>query len=147
MSNSKVKKFAPGQVIFNENDPSTAMYLINSGSVSVQKRAMNGVAIELATLHSGEVLGELSFFDRSPRSAAAVAISEVEVTQVDFEGLDKVYATVPPYFKTIVAACAERLRRANDVIRRLQREIEVLRGDEPEVTNRPTGSTPPETQG
>ena len=131
MSSPILKKFRAGEAIFHENDPSSAMYVINVGSVSIQKRASNGVAIELATLHSGEVLGELSFFDRSPRSAAAIAISDVEITQVDFEGLDKAYATVPPYFKTIIAACAERLRRANDVIRRLQREIEVLRDEPP----------------
>jgi CRP-like cAMP-binding protein len=68
-------------------------------------------------------LGELSFFDRQPRSAAAVALTEVEVLEIGFDQLDKVYQLVPDYMKTIMASVADRLRKANETIKRLQKNV------------------------
>ncbi len=116
------KYFRPGQYLFHEGDPSKCMYLIKKGSVSIRK--MKGTAfIEIARVYSNEVIGELSFFDRHPRSAAAVALTEVEVLEIDFVSLDKIYENVPEYLKTIIASTAERLRKANDTIRRLQKNV------------------------
>jgi CRP-like cAMP-binding protein len=112
-------KYEPGEIVFHEGDASRSMYIIKSGVILIQKRTMKG-QVEIARLRSGEVLGELSFFDRDPRSATAVAVSDVELVVVDFESLDKIYSTVPSYIKTIVAAVARRLRRANETIKRLQ---------------------------
>jgi CRP-like cAMP-binding protein len=79
--------------------------------------------VEIARVYANEVLGELSFFDRQPRSASAVALTEVEVMELKFEGLDKLWNQIPEYMKTIMASVAERLRRANDTIRRLQKDV------------------------
>ncbi|OFZ04535.1 MAG: hypothetical protein A2070_09675 [Bdellovibrionales bacterium GWC1_52_8] len=98
------------------------MYLIKKGTVSIRK--MKGPAfVEIARAYSSEVVGELSFFDRQPRSAAAVALTEVEVLEINFESLDKVYEKIPEYMRTIISCVAERLRKADDTIRRLQKEV------------------------
>jgi CRP-like cAMP-binding protein len=78
--------------------------------------------VEVAKCLPGEVLGELSFFDRLPRSATAVAIMEVEIVEIPFESMDKIYQSIPDYMKTIVAALADRLRKANETIRLLQKD-------------------------
>jgi CRP-like cAMP-binding protein len=117
-----VLNFRPGQFIFRENESSKAMYLINKGSVAIRK-GKNGGYIEIAQVYSGEVIGELSFFDRKPRSASAVALTDVEALEITFDSLDKIYGEVPPYLKTIISCVAERLRRADDTIRRLQRDV------------------------
>lgn len=70
---------------------------------------------------AGQVIGELSFFDRQPRSATGVAIVDVEAMEISFESLEKIYATVPDYMKTIMAAMADRLRKANETIQQLQK--------------------------
>lgn len=116
------KTFSPGQYLFHEGDPSQAIYLIQKGTVAIRKHK-GSAYIELARLYSKEVLGELSFFDRMPRSAAAVALTDVEVLEIKFENLDKIYANVPDYLKTIMASVADRLRKANETIRRLQRDV------------------------
>jgi CRP/FNR family cyclic AMP-dependent transcriptional regulator len=115
-------QFRPGQYIFRENEASKSMFLIQKGSVAIRKIKPGGY-VEIAHVYSGEVIGELSFFDRRPRSASAVALTEVEVLEITFDSLDKTYAKVPDYLKTIIASLAERLRRANDTIRRLQKEV------------------------
>jgi CRP/FNR family cyclic AMP-dependent transcriptional regulator len=121
--------FKTGQFIFKDGDDSRSMFLIRKGTVAIQK-VKGDRAIELARIHSNEVLGELSFFDRQPRSASAIALTDVELMEIPFEDLDKVYINVPDYLKTIIASVAERLRRANDTIRRLQK----AQDDEPAPT-------------
>ncbi|MCC7443053.1 MAG: cyclic nucleotide-binding domain-containing protein [Bdellovibrionales bacterium] len=116
--------YRAGQHLFREGESSQAMYLIKKGSVSIRK--MKGSAfVEIAKVYGNEVIGELSFFDRMPRSAAAVALSEVEALEIDFRSLETVWAKVPDYWKTIMKAVAERLRKADDTIRRLQKNVVV----------------------
>lgn len=114
--------FRPGQNLFKEGDPSRAMYVVQKGTVSVRKMKGGGY-VELGRIHANEVLGELSFFDRLPRSATAIALNEVEVIEIDFVSLDKIYKGIPNYFKTIFACVAERLRKSNETVRRLHRHI------------------------
>jgi len=114
--------YRPGEYLFKEGEPSRCLFLVKKGTVSIRK--MKGAAyVELARIYSNEVLGELSFFDRHPRSAAAIALTEVEVLELHFDSLDKIWKQVPDYLKTIIAALAERLRKANDTIRRLQNNV------------------------
>ena len=110
-----------GDYLFQEGDLPRAMYLIQKGAVSVRKAKGTG-EIELAQLKQGEVLGELSFFDRKPRSASAVAIVDTELLEIDFESLDKIYKQVPEYLQSIIANVVNRLRKANDTIKRLQKQ-------------------------
>ena len=116
------KYFRPGQFIFNENDPSHSIFLVKKGTISIRKRKA-AAFVEIARVYSNEVIGELSFFDRQPRSAGAMALTEVEVLEIRFEALDKIFKNVPDYFKTIVVAMAERLRKADDIIRRLEKNV------------------------
>jgi CRP/FNR family transcriptional regulator, cyclic AMP receptor protein len=113
--------YRPGQFLFREGEPSQCMYLVKKGSIGIRKRK-GGAQIEIAKIYSNEVIGELSFFDRQPRSASAVALTEVEVLEIKFDQLDKIYKGVPDYLKTIMASVADRLRKANEMIRRLQKE-------------------------
>ncbi|MBI3542228.1 MAG: cyclic nucleotide-binding domain-containing protein [Deltaproteobacteria bacterium] len=116
------KTFKAGEQLFAEGEPSTSIFIITKGVVAVRKKK-GSAFVEIARLRSNEVLGELSFFDRMPRSATAISISDVEAIEIDFGSLDHIYNSVPPYFKTIMAAVASRLRRANDTIRRLQSDV------------------------
>jgi CRP-like cAMP-binding protein len=98
------------------------MFLVKKGTISVRKRRGSGY-VEVAKVHANEVLGELSFFDRQPRSASAVALTDVEALEIDFASLDKIYTQVPDYIQSIMNCVADRLRKANDTIRRLKQEV------------------------
>ncbi|OFZ18106.1 MAG: hypothetical protein A2X94_13965 [Bdellovibrionales bacterium GWB1_55_8] len=139
MNPPEPKYFRPGQLLFREGETSHSFFLVQKGTVSVRK--MKGAAqIEIARIYANEVLGELSFFDRLPRSASAVALTEVEVLEIQFDALDKVYAAVPDYMKTIVSSIAERLRRANDTIRRLQKDVVSESGEAGAPADTPSAS-------
>ena len=122
MSNPVERLFKPGQYLFQEGEHSRSMFLIRKGTIAIRKTKAHN-EIELGRLHANEVLGELSFFDRHPRSASAVALTDVEALELSFESLDQIYAKVPDYLKTIMSSVAARLRKANEQIRRLQTEV------------------------
>ena len=114
--------FKANQVIFNEGDASSSLFLIKTGSVAIRKKKTGGF-VELSKLYSNEVLGELSFFDRKPRSATAVALTDVELLEIQFEALDVHYLKIPDYLRTIISALADRLRKADGIIQRLQKDV------------------------
>lgn len=116
------RTFRPGQYLFREGDPPASLYILKKGTVSVRK-AKNSAYVEIGRIYANEVVGEVSFFDRLPRSASAIALTEVEAIEIQYDNLEKIYASVPTYMKTITAAMAERLRKADDMIRLLQKDI------------------------
>lgn len=121
MSTSQQKIFKAGEFLFDEGSPANSIFIIAKGTVAIRKKK-NQSFIELDRLGPNSILGELAFFDRHvPRSAAAVAITDVQAMEISFEALDKIYGTIPDYFRAMVASMAERLRKANEKIQRLQK--------------------------
>lgn len=122
------KRYEKGETLFREGDKPDALFLIRSGTVSVQRSVKNrsgeAEVIELAKVGENELIGEMAFFDRQERSASAVALTEVEAVCLDFESLDKVYLAVPDYLKMVMATIVGRMRKANDRIRELQEQVD-----------------------
>jgi len=114
------KTYKPGQMLFSEGETPRSLFLVKRGTIAVRKLKGSGF-VDIAKIHANEVVGELSFFDRQVRSASAFALTEVEVTEIPFEAFDKLFASLPSYFRVIVSSMAERLRKADEVIKRLQK--------------------------
>jgi len=116
----EVKKFSPGGVLFEENTPADAFYIVQKGTLSIQKQKGEEKFIEIAKIYEGEVIGELSFFNQKPRSASVVALTECEVLEIKFNQFQKIYEKIPDYFKKMIMSMAERLKIADETIRRLE---------------------------
>ena len=58
------------------------MYVIQSGRVRITKQTLDG-DITVATLERGEIIGEMSLFDKLPRSATAIACGEARILSID----------------------------------------------------------------
>jgi len=61
-----------GTVIFTDEEPGDAMYFIVDGAVRIEKNGQT-----LLTRRSGEYVGEMALIDDTPRSAAAVAATDI----------------------------------------------------------------------
>ena len=82
------RRFAPGAVIFREGDDAHGeAYVVHAGAVEIRKR-FDGTERRLNTMGEGELLGEMALFRKAPRSASAVAASEVELLVVRSERLE-----------------------------------------------------------
>ena len=67
------RDFPPGAVVFEEGDPGSRMYVIQSGDVRILKR-VGAREIELARLGAGEAFGEMALLEGQPRSATAISL-------------------------------------------------------------------------
>lgn len=119
---SGIKKFAASDVIFNEGDVAASLYIIQSGQIRLFKPKGKGF-IEIAILRTGEVIGEMAFFDSeggSKRSCSASAIMPTEVIEISFAAFEKTMQALNPWFKTIINTLADRLRKTNDKVKQLE---------------------------
>lgn len=120
----KIVKLKKNELLFNEGDTPDAMYIIQKGRLGITKKKGKSEII-LAELKQGDLLGEMAFFDKSPRSASAKAVSaETEVIELPFAALEQQFQNLPVWVKSIMKAVNGHLRRANMKIRQLEKTKE-----------------------
>jgi CRP-like cAMP-binding protein len=79
---STMEAFARDAVIFREGDPGDRCYIITNGEVRISKFIPNIGEEALAVLKPGDYFGEMALIDKSPRSAHAIANSDVAVLAI-----------------------------------------------------------------
>jgi CRP/FNR family transcriptional regulator, cyclic AMP receptor protein len=70
------REYKQGEYIFHEDEIGLGMYIIQSGEVAIVIEKDNH---EIAQLSDGEFFGEISLFLDTPRTAAAIAMTETKV--------------------------------------------------------------------
>lgn len=112
------REFEAGQSIFRQGDIGSGMYLIQSGRVRILAEDHLRGETQLAILEPGQIFGEMSLFDHSPRSASALAQGPCVLYGL-FEGdLDQLERTRPQatarLMRNIGLSLALRLRQTNE---------------------------------
>jgi CRP/FNR family transcriptional regulator, cyclic AMP receptor protein len=110
--------FHPGDVLFRENDNSFQFYIIQEGVVEVFKDDGQGGIIMLAEAGEGNSIGEFAMIDRLPRSATARAKTYVKTIEVTETGYQRLLDELPEWAVSVMRGLVERLRHANEIIRR-----------------------------
>jgi CRP/FNR family transcriptional regulator, cyclic AMP receptor protein len=77
LETGKRKELPIGTVLIQQGQPIDAIYILLEGQLSVTTMAAQGR--EIATLFTGEVVGEMSFIDARPPSATVTAKTEAIV--------------------------------------------------------------------
>ena len=114
-----VRKLKKGELLFTEGENSRAMYFLKSGVIRLFKKKGDSV-IELDTVRSGQVLGELAFLDGNPRSASGEALTDCELTEVSGPQFQSVLTQMPEWLKILLKTVVGRLRTASTRIRQLE---------------------------
>jgi len=68
-------ELAAGELLFEQRDLSDYVYLLDQGEIRVFIRNHSGDEIEVASLESGSIIGEMSLFGESRRSASCACQS------------------------------------------------------------------------
>ncbi|MEI8393240.1 MAG: cyclic nucleotide-binding domain-containing protein [Rhodospirillaceae bacterium] len=92
--------YAAGHVFFNQDDPATTAYLIQSGRVSILRRGERGME-ELGPLGPGRIFGELALLNADLRRATAAAATQTVCEVVTKETFDAVIAAMPPILRAL----------------------------------------------
>jgi CRP-like cAMP-binding protein len=110
----------PGQVVVDEDEPSTDIFFVAAGAVRVQLRAASGREVLLNEFGAGEFFGELSAIDGAPRAANVTAVARSRLCIIPAQAfLDFVFAT-PSACHALLRTLAARLRLQTE--RTLERE-------------------------
>jgi CRP-like cAMP-binding protein len=109
-----------GEFILREHDVADCAYVIMQGEVGIYKNGPEGEIIPLGIIKPGEYLGELGIVSGHTRSAEAIAITPVAVVKITKDLLDQELGKVPPWVSALLLGLAERLVRADDLLRKHQ---------------------------
>ena len=114
-----------GQVLFREGDPGEEMFLVRDGVVVVSKAVTGRVEQVLARVARGDFFGEMSLFDRSPRSATVQAETDAALLVLDRTALRALTRESPraaaAFFEALVHVFIERLRASGDLVAEVTR--------------------------
>ena len=106
--------FHEGTKIFKKGEIGNCMYIIYAGEISIYDHETL-----LATFTKGDVFGELALLDAEPRSAAAIAESEVLLFRIDQEDFYDLMEERNELLRSVLRILCQRIRNQNDKIRRL----------------------------
>ena len=108
-----VRSLARDEIVFDQNMPLRAIFLIENGSVRVERQD-RGAMIPIAVLGAGEFFGEMSFVDSTPTSARVIADEPTQLRVIDTGTVDAMSRADPAFagrlYRSIAAILAERLR-------------------------------------
>src|SRR3990172_3850005 len=79
---------AKDTIMFFEGDPGNKCYVIVKGEVRISKMIPNIGEEALAVLKPGDYFGEMALIENFPRSAHAIANTDLEVLRIDKTELD-----------------------------------------------------------
>jgi Fe-S-cluster-containing hydrogenase component 2/CRP-like cAMP-binding protein len=106
---TQVKKYAGGEVLFQEGDEADGLYLIRRGSVTVS-RTIGSREVVLSYLSAGNYVGEMALLTESPRTATVKAAVTTEAVVLDAAAFKRVIGRNPKWREEIEARFHDRLR-------------------------------------
>jgi CRP/FNR family transcriptional regulator, cyclic AMP receptor protein len=97
--------FKAGTIIFHRGDAAREMFVIKSGQVRIQLGNRT-----LSELPADSIFGEMALIDNEPRSATAVAITDVELVPVSEQQFLFMVGQTPYFALKVMRVLAHRLR-------------------------------------
>ncbi len=108
-----IREFEDGEVIFREGEDTRQMYIVQKGAVVISKSSPEG-KVELATLHRGDFLGEMSLLESLPRNANAHAKGKTRLYVIQPGGFLLKIRRDPTFAFELMQALSGRIRRTNE---------------------------------
>ncbi len=105
-----VARYAAGEVIFSQGQPSLAVYCLTSGGAKVYKNALRGGQVILRVLGVGELLGYRPVLSGEPYAATAEAIVPTTACVITREHLFEGLRGSPELSARLLAKMARELR-------------------------------------
>jgi CRP-like cAMP-binding protein len=108
----KVDHYMAGELVFPEGAIGRNFYIVQEGSIRISK-GPDGVQHQLATLGPGDCFGEMSLFDEEPRSAAALALVDCTLLNLDKDRFLSMISQRPQIALQICKVLSMRLRETD----------------------------------
>lgn len=116
--------YAAGDLIFAQGDLGTEMFIIQDGAVEIIKH-IGSESHVLSRLEKGDFFGEMALLEALPRTADAIALTEVRVVAINGSRFHEMLRKNPEVAVRIIRKYSKRLREANTLLEKLAgREID-----------------------
>ena len=112
------KPIEKDEYLITEGGTSHEMFWILSGKFVITKLNQDNHNVIIGEVHTGELVGEMSFLDSLPRSASVRALEDSEVLVIPHKKFIDVLDNQPRWFKSLMQTMSQRLRGANQQIAR-----------------------------
>jgi CRP-like cAMP-binding protein len=106
-----VREFKAGDVIFKQGDAAEELFIIQSGEVEI--RLGNRM---LEKISNYNFFGEMALIDSVPRSATAVAVTDVKLIPVGEKQFLFLVSNTPYFALNVMRILARRLRTTNKTL-------------------------------
>ncbi len=107
----ETSSFKAGDTIFREGDNALELFVIKSGQVRIQIGNRT-----VAELTPDTIFGEMALIDDKPRSATAVALTDVELVPVGEKQFLFLVSQTPYFALKVMRVLATRLRETNKTL-------------------------------
>ncbi len=104
------RKYGDKTVLIKEGDIQQEIYWILSGEVYITRKLGDKYKV-MATLGKGELIGEMSFFDKSVRSATVITKGPVEALVFSKENFQEIFSASPQWTKRLLISLSSRIRQ------------------------------------
>jgi len=108
--------FEQGASIVKQGDLGGVLYMVVNGRVGIEHEKRAGSFVRLADLGAYVSFGEANFFDNSPHSNSAVAISDTLVLQLRREPLIELARQNPNLALQLINFLSQRLREESEKV-------------------------------
>lgn len=112
-SRSISRSYPRGTALFHERQPPERVHVLITGEVKLACTLESGREVMLGIRGPGELLGELSALDGIPRSAAAIALSDVEAWVLGLSDWNAFVDASPAAMRELLRTLAQRLRESD----------------------------------
>ena len=106
-----VREFKAGEVIFKRGDAASEFFVIQSGKVDIRLGNRS-----LGILSDHDIFGEMALIDAAPRSATAIAATDVKLVPVSEKQFLFLVGQTPHFALNVMRVLARRLRAQNSVM-------------------------------
>lgn len=110
------KRFKRGEVLVAQGQRSNALYIVLAGRTRVVMTDSKGREVILATLKSGDYVGEMSLIDNEPHSATVVADQQVDVLVLGRDAFLRCLGENMEMAHGVMRVLVHRLRKASENI-------------------------------
>lgn len=139
------RKFHEGETIIRRGDEGDALYIIDEGSVKIVTVDKQGGELILNRCGPGEAIGEMSLFDKEPRSAGVIALAETDVLELKQDAFFELLNQRPDLGLNFIRSFSARLRFSSTYIQKaIEWSKKIAEGDYSfmdQSQSNPTGQT------
>lgn len=110
------KRFKRGETLVEQGKKTDALYIVLTGRTRVRMTDSKGREVILATLASGDYVGEMSLIDNAPHSATVVADQQVDVLVLGRDSFLRCLSENTEMSHAVMRVLVQRLRKASENI-------------------------------